>query len=144
MFNIEFTPPAELGPCPCCGRMSTSLTRFVYRDGDAYAIYKTLFSEAHPDRAVLAIVSVGSWDEQATPAQRSAFAFRLTPAPTQYEVEILNAADSPWQDSEVLGRILDRDEALAHPALPEVYGIADQMVVEDQPLRAFLEGCGAA
>ena len=140
MLTIEFTAPVASGPCPCCGRASTNLTRFVCRDGDAYAIYKATFTDSHPDRIVLATVSLGDWDERATPDQRVAFAFRLKPAPDRYELQILPADQSPWVDSKVLGATLDREVALAHPLLPEVYAIADQMVAEDQPLHDYLKG----
>jgi hypothetical protein len=139
MLTIEFTPGKSV-PCPCCGRESTNLTRFVYRDGDAYAIYKAMFSESHPNRIVLATVSLGPWDGDATADQRVAFALKLTPAPTQYEVQVVDAASSPWRDSETLGRTLDRAEALDHPALPEVYAIADRMVADDRALNAYLGG----
>lgn len=140
MLTIEFIAPIESAPCPCCGRTSTCLTRFVYRDGDAYAIYKAMFSESHPDLRVLATVSLGRFEEGSTADERVAFALKLTPTPTRFEVQVLGAGSSPWRNSEVLGRTLDRDEALAHPALPEIYAITDQMLVEDEPLRAYLEG----
>ena len=124
--------------------MSTNLTRFVYRDGDAYAIYKATFTESHLDRIVMATVSFGDWDDRATPDRRVAFAFRLRPAPDRYELQILSADQSPWVDSKVLGATLDREDALTHPLLPEVYAIADQMVAEDQPLHDYLGGGRAA
>jgi hypothetical protein len=119
--------------------MSTILTRFVYRDGDAYAIFKATFTDTHPDRIVLATVSLGLWDEQAGPDQRVAFAIQLKPAPDRYELQMLSADQSLWVDSEVLGVTLDREVALAHPKLPELYAIADLMVAEDQVLREYLE-----
>jgi hypothetical protein len=138
-LNIETTAPPKTGPCPCCGRMGTSLTRFVYRDGDAYAIYYARFSEDHPDRHAIAAVSLGSWDEDATPDLRVAFILKLSSAAARFQVQVLDAVASLWPDSTILGRALDRTEALSHPLLPEIYAITDQMFVQDPSLRAYLE-----
>ncbi len=116
------------------------LTRFVYKDGDAHAIYYARFSDNHPARNVVATVSLGEWGEDAPPERRVAFALELRSGDTQYEVEVLDAERSPWRDVEIIGRTLDRQEALAHPFLAEVFHITDHMVVEDEPLREYLDG----
>jgi hypothetical protein len=36
--------------------------------------------------------------------------------------------------------MLDREEALAHERLAEVFHITDHMVVDDQPMREHLDG----
>jgi hypothetical protein len=38
MLTIEFEKPHQ-SVCECCGGTTTSLTRFVYRDDDAFAVY---------------------------------------------------------------------------------------------------------
>jgi hypothetical protein len=55
-------------------------------------------------------------------------------------VEVLDAAQSPWFEAKIIGRTLNRAEALKHPLLPEVFHITDHMVVEDKPLKAYLDG----
>jgi hypothetical protein len=52
----------------------------------------------------------------------------------------VDADQSPWQDAEILGRMLDREEALRHPWIKEVFHITDHMVLEDVPLKSFLDG----
>jgi len=140
MLSFELNPPGESEPCSCCGGKTTSLTRFVYKDGDAHAIYYARFSDNHPERSVLATVSLGEWGEGANPEQRVAFALQLRSAPSQFEVEVLDSAQSPWREAKVIGHTLDRAEALKHPLLPEVFHITDHMVVEDKPLKAYLDG----
>ncbi len=38
MIRIEFEEPTS-SSCACCGKATIRLTRFVYRDEDAYAVY---------------------------------------------------------------------------------------------------------
>jgi hypothetical protein len=140
MLRFEFEPPVQTEPCPCCGGRTTSLTRFVYKDGDAHAIYYARFSDNHSERTVLATVSLGEWGEATSSQQRVAFALELRPSPKQYEVAVLDSAQSPWHDAQIIGRTLDRAEALGHPLLSEVYHITDHMVVDDATLKAYLNG----
>jgi hypothetical protein len=140
MLTIEFEPPEESEPCECCGGRTTSLTRFVHSDGNAFAVYYARFSDNHSDRVVLATVSIGEWGEGSTPDQRCAFALRIWPGAEQHNVAVLDASESPWRDEPFIGRTLDRDEALAHPRLQDVFHITDHMVLEDAPLREYLAG----
>jgi len=140
MLSAEFEPPIQGDRCSCCGGVTTRLTRFVYRDNDAYAVYYAQFSSNHPDRLVLATVSIGEWGEGSTPNDRVAFALRLGVTDEQYEVGVLSSGESPWSNSTVLGRTLDRNEALGHPRIKDVFEITDFMVAKDQPLKEYLDG----
>lgn len=57
-----------------------------------------------------------------------------------YNVGLTDAADSPWADSTFLGRLLDRDEALAHPWCKEVFHLTDHITTDDPEAAAFLAG----
>lgn len=139
MLTFEFTQPTR-SRCDCCGGVLVSLTRFVYQDGDAHSIYYARFGEQHDPRVVEAVVSVGEWGEGTGPWDRVAFPLRLRAAEAEYQVTVVDAAESPWEGVELLGRMLDREEALAHERLAEVFHITDHMVVDDQPIREHLDG----
>ena len=51
MLRIEFDKPKQ-STCDCCAGTTTRLTRFVYRDENAFAVYYACFSKNHPDRVV--------------------------------------------------------------------------------------------
>jgi len=141
-ITIELEPPSESGPCECCGGRTTALTRFVYKDGDAHAIYYARFSDNHPERRVTLAVSIGEWGEGSSAAQRTAFALELRSGPESYEVSVCDAATSPWCGAELLGPMLDRDAALAHPMIDAVFQITDHAVARDEPLKAYLDAAG--
>ena len=137
MLTFEFAEPKE-SRCECCGGVSTTLVRYVYEDGDAYAVYYARFSRSHREHPVYALVSLGEWDEQSGPWDRVAFAVELWSDQDAYRVSLVDAAQSPWRDVGALGRILDRSEALAHERLQEVFHITDHMTEDDRTLRAYL------
>jgi hypothetical protein len=136
MLEIEFEP-SQTSECDCCGKSTTRLTRFVNRDGNAFAIYYARFSEGHPDKGLDGIVSIGDWGEDDIPPNRVAFAFHMWLEDRNYNVGITNAAESPWAKVEIIGRKLNRDEALAHEWLSEVFHLTDHMTTEDQEIRTF-------
>lgn len=136
MLSIEFEEP-ETGTCECCGNKTVRLSRFVYKDGDAFAIYYAKFTAEHTDKVVTGIISIGDWDEEADPNNRRAFPFRIWTNETNYQVGLLDKEDSPWQGA-ILGKILDRTDALAHPWIGEVFHITDHIVTEDEQIIRYL------
>jgi Mrp family chromosome partitioning ATPase len=96
------------------------------------------FSNNHPEHVVVATVSLGEWGENSTPNQRVAFALELKSSENEYQVGLIDAQLSPWQDAKTIGRTLNRDEALAHPLVKEAFHITDLMVTDDVPIREYL------
>ena len=137
MITIEFGEP-QVSSCDCCGGVTTRLTRFVYRDGDAYAVYYAAFSDNHPERYVSLIVSIGEWGNDAPPTLRVAVPMRLWAGEDDFNVTVTNASDSPWHDVGILGRVMDRDEALSDPRIKEVFHITDHILDQDTPLKEYL------
>jgi hypothetical protein len=137
MITIEFEPP-RVSKCDCCDGMSTWLTRFVYLDGDAHAVYYAAFSDNHPEHYVSLIVSIGEWADGAPPSGRVAVPMRLWAGADKHNVTVTDASDSLWRDARILGQILNREEALAHPRIKEVFHITDHIFAEDLPVKEYL------
>lgn len=62
MLRIEFEPP-EHSLCECCGKTTTRLTRFVYKNDDAYAVYYANFTPQHPEKVLRGLISLGEWGD---------------------------------------------------------------------------------
>jgi hypothetical protein len=101
MITIEFEEP-RVAKCECCAGTTTRLTRFVYRDGDAYAVYYAAFSDNHPEQHVSVLVSIGEWADDAPPSRRVAMPIRLWASEGNFNVSVVNRSDSPWQDTEIM------------------------------------------
>jgi len=138
MLTFEFEKPKYLD-CNHCGGKSINLTRFVYEDGNAYAVYYASFSDNHPDKTVSVVVSLGDWGEGTTPEQRVAFPISMRSNKGKYEVMLTEPDESQWKDSKILGRFLSRKEALAHPLKNQAFHITDHMVIEDEELKKYLD-----
>ena len=138
MIEIELTEPKK-STCECCGGTSTSLTRFVNKDGDAFAIYYASFSDNHPESAVIGVISIGSWGSDGIPPDRVAFPFRLWQNEENFNVGLTNADESPWNGIKLLGRMLDREEALSHPWIEDVFHITDHITADDTEVINFFK-----
>jgi len=132
--EIEFGEPA-FHDCDCCGHRTTRLTRFVTRNGGAFAVYYAHFSDGPEHDEVELLAGFGPWGEDAPPETRTAIAFRITNTPDNFNVTLVDA--DPW-DTDYLGRRLSRDEALASPWKQEVFDLSDHIVICDRPIIDYL------
>jgi len=136
MIKIEFEEPTQ-SLCECCGHTNVHLTRFVYKDDDAHAVYYAQYTADHDEKRLSGLIGLGKWGDGAEPEDRLAFAFQIWTDEENYKVGLVDAKESPWSDVTFLGRILDREEALEHEWLPEVFHITDHMVEDDVEIAKY-------
>jgi hypothetical protein len=138
VLEIEFEPPVE-SICECCGNTTVRLTRFVLKDQSAHAVYYAQFTKGHGGSSLSALVGLGGWGENASPGDRLAFPLRIWVKEGRTVVGLVDSTESPWADATFLGRLLDRDDALAHDWVTEVFHVTDHMLVDDPVIREFLQ-----
>ena len=136
MIEIEFEDPQAM-KCDCCGEETTKVVRYVSQDKEAFAVYLASFTPAHEEKLVHVIIGLGTWGEDASPSERTAFVLKLWQNEEQWNVTILDKDESPWGGVEFLGKVLNRDEALAHPWVKDIYHITDHIVDEDKPIIEY-------
>ena len=134
--SIEFEEPTT-SVCDCCGGTTIHLTRFVSRDGNAFAVYYARYSDNHPDKYVSLLAGFGPWGEDASPSERTAIAFRIWTTGSNYEVGIVEPEDDDWEAT-FLGTKLIRDDALASKWRQELFDLSDHIVECDAPIIEYL------
>jgi len=137
MLKIEFEDPVN-EICGCCGNTTVRLTRFVCENDSAFAVYYIRFTKEHDDKDILGLISLGEWGTDEIPENRASFLFKLWLDNKKWNVSILDGEKSPW-NSEILGKILQRKEALHHPWIKDVFHITDHIVKEDQELIKYFK-----
>ncbi|WP_041741048.1 hypothetical protein [Collimonas fungivorans] len=137
MLRIEFEEPTE-SVCNCCQNAIVRLTRFVYKDDDAFAVYYAQYTHGHSEKRLIGIISLGEWGSDEVGAEaRLAFPFQIWMNGDNFQVGLVDARDSPWSHVTFLGRILDRTEALAHEWINDVFHITDHMVEDDKEIVEY-------
>ena len=134
--EIEFEP-AEYSTCDCCGSKTTTLTRFVSREGAFFAAYFAKFSDG-PHDYVSVLAGFGDWREEASPGDRTAIAFRIWTFEDSFQVGLVDAEGEGW-NGDYLGRRLSRYEALNSEWKAEAFALSDHIVECDRPIVEFFE-----
>ena len=83
------------------------------------------------------LISIGDWGDDASTTDRQSFYVRIRLRDGAYEVGVYDSELSPWGEIEILGRTLDRPEALAHPRIKDIFHVTDHIVAEDQPIIEY-------
>lgn len=138
MIEIEFVEPQKL-ICECCNGTMTSLKRFVHKDGEAFAVYYLVFSENHLDNGIIGVIGLGEWETEGVPPSRVAFPFQMWQDENNNNITITNKDESPWKNTKILGRVLDREEALIHPWIKDVFHITDHIFKDDLEVVNFFK-----
>ena len=141
MITIESEEPHE-SRCECCCSKMFRVTGFVYKDGDAFAVYYAQFAYAHGERRVNGIIALGNWSEAGSREDRVSFPLQIWEDESNLNVSLVNADESPWSHVAVLGRILDREQALRHEWLQEVFHVTEHMTSEDPEIRKYFSAGG--
>lgn len=136
MLSLECEEP-QYSFCECCGNKTTKLVRYVLQDNNPFALYMATYTEGHDRKLVELIVGLGSWSEDSTPAERTAFTFQIWENSDEWAVTLTNAQDSSWEHVTFLGQILNREAALQHPWVQDVYKITDRVLSEDRPIIEY-------
>lgn len=131
MIEIEFEKP-NIQTCECCGQEIVTLTRFVYRNHNAFAVYYIKFTRGHLPKVAYGLAGLGEWGEQAEPKDRTAFPFKIWTNESHYQVGLTDADESPWKEVTLFGQVLNRAEALKHNWIKDVFHITDHIVAEDE------------
>jgi hypothetical protein len=137
-YEIELSAPRS-SRCDCCDGLSVRLTRFVHRDGDAFAVYFASYSNNHPETELAMLIVLGEWGDESDASQRAGFYCRVRPSGESYEVMLGDAADSPWKDADLVGQKLSRAEAIRHPWKATAFEVLDEAFEQDPSLHGFME-----
>jgi hypothetical protein len=87
-LTIESAPEVKQRVCRDCGRSFSTVHGFLYREGDAYAVYHALLQREHPSTAVDLALSFGSWDEETTASDRTRIGIRIWPDEDELKLHI--------------------------------------------------------
>ena len=139
VITIEIRDIKGPHPCDCCGANTYNVRGFVYEDGDAHAVYFAGWSEGHEDRGVSLAIGLGDWGEGSGVADRYSVGLEARVTDAEIQFAVIDPARSPWGETKFLGRMMERQQALAHPAIKHIFHLAEHIVRDDPRVNAVLE-----
>lgn len=137
-FDLEIGENSKPSVCHCCGRESNVGHGFVYKDGDAYAVYYAGWASGHLDKKVSFAIAIGEWDDNSTPTDRTCFGLEAYEGEEEILFRVIEPEESPWADTDLLGKMISRKYALDHLLLKEVFVIAEHLVRNHNAIRQYL------
>jgi hypothetical protein len=137
-LSIEPALEIQQKVCSDCGRPFSTVHGFLYEDDDAYAVYHALLQREHPSTQVALALSFGSWADDVTGDTRFRVGVRVWPEVDELRMRIEDPDQSPWDDSDVFGRMVERKAVVDGALREEVLRSAEFVVAHDQRVQAHL------
>lgn len=138
MFSVEVGENEKPSRCDCCGQKSSTAHGFVYKNDKPHAVYYAGWADVHRDRGVTFALAIGKWDDESGSGDRVCFGLEAREGKDEIVFRVISPEESPWGCTDLLGKMLSRQDALKHALLKESYEITE-MVIRDHPaIRDFL------
>lgn len=137
-YQIEIGEEANPFVCHCLNGQSFTGHGFVYKNGDAYAIYYVGWSIENVDKQMTLALALGEWDDDSTVADRDCFGIEATEAGDQVNFRVIEPDESPWPKTDLMGEMMERDKSLHHPLLDEAFTITEYVLRNHNAVREHL------
>lgn len=139
LMKIECEPPHYIA-CQCCGENITRLTRFVYKNHNAFAYY---YGEIEPKKHndfIKCLVVICEFDDNDEIVHKIGFPIVLWNNQGLIATTLLNADEIAWQNIANV-EILNRESALVNPYKSDVFRISDEILEQDKEIMDFFGKC---
>jgi hypothetical protein len=124
--------------CHCCGKDSVTVHGFIYRNEKPHAVYYGGWAIAHPKRYISMAVAVGRWDEGSGVKDRTSFGLNVFPTDSEIQFSFIGPNDSPWGETDLLGKMFDRNQALQSPLSKDILALGEYIIEKDQRIGNYL------
>lgn len=138
ILKVEVGDNRKSSRCHCCGLESNVGHGFVYKNGDAYAVYYAAWSAEHPERQVSLALAIGEWGDDSSAADRTCFGLEAREGEDEILFRVIEPRESPWSRTDLLGEMLSRESALTDPLLKEAFVVAEHVVRSHPAISEYL------
>jgi hypothetical protein len=137
-LTIEVGAEPRTTICERCGRAAVQTTGFVYRAGNAFAIYHaTLHRHDNVHRIDLAI-GIGTWQADDAVADVSAF-LAVWPEDDEIRFGFVDPAQSVWSGAGLLRNQLTAEQARVSTSRDDLLRVAEGVVKDDPAVARHLD-----
>ena len=141
-ITIELDDGTRVKTCAQCGMQYPQVHGFLYRDGNAWAVYWAELYKDHPNhpepRVVLTIALGDDWSEGADPSKRAWAQLDAWPHEDKDEIQMAFTDPQGSLDAVAFGHPLSREVVLTHPLKDSFLTAADEIVYRDTRVSALM------
>jgi hypothetical protein len=129
--------------CPDCGEVFQRVTAYVYRDGEAHAVYNATCHHHDGDEARIDATFSRTWGYEGD--DHVTFGCRVRPVTGPHQpLRRLVTGDGAFDEAPTFGRKLTTEEARTHPLIDDFWALVDHILVNDPVIRDHVYGPVAA
>lgn len=133
-LTLELDDRVRTNQCSTCGFEYPRVHGFVYKDGNAFAVYWAAIYVGHPEhpepRVDLTIALGQDWSEGSDSSQRIYAEMDVWPTPEQFRMAFHDVDGAPL-DPKIFGSPQSRASALASPFRDEFLRVAETITYDD-------------
>ncbi len=122
--------------CDHCKQTLAVSRGSVFEDDNPIGIYLAAMHACGSGRSIDLVIAVREGYKSAP--ETSAIAIKVRPTSAEIQMSVVNAEESSWKTEEYLGKLMDREEALASPLIDSFFHIADHIVSQIPEVRSYL------
>jgi hypothetical protein len=138
-LKVEPTGEKDHGPCECCGNNSRRVWGFVHTPDATLAAYFVHWTVGRvTDHGANFDLIVGRWGEEATAADRALVALKYRLLENGPAFMVIDAQGRPAADTNLVGRVLRRDEVVGQPVAKQAFAVVDAVLAEDARVAELL------
>jgi hypothetical protein len=138
-LTVEPTGTNDYGPCECCGNNSRCVWGFIHSaEGTtaSYFVHWTLSRVA--DHGANFDLILGKWGDQSMARDRYLVSLAYRLFDTGPEFMVIDGHDRPSAKSELVGRVLRRDEVVGRPIAKQAFAAVDAILAQDTRVLELL------
>ena len=136
MSQISIDQQAVSRTCDHCHEAYDVSRGSVYDDGRGYAVYLVAMHKCHSGRLVH--LAIGVREGYKGFPETCAVTMQVWATESDFEMSLVDAKDSPWQDESYLGRMMNREEALSSSLIGTFFDTADHVVTDTPQVTEYL------
>jgi len=139
-LTIELGEEIEPTVCDCCNDSSFTLLGYIYEKGDAHSVYYVGWNLSHSKDMLTVALGIGDWSDDAdAESDREAFYMHCYFKKEEYSFEFIDPDESPWGESDFLGKKNNADKARVHPEKDVILRDIDFIFSADERIIKHLE-----
>ena len=124
--------------CEHCHREFEVSRGAAYDNGKGFSIYLAGMHKCGSGSLVHLAIAIREGYKMSH--ETSAIALQVWATASDFEMQVVDARNSPWRDQSYLGRMMDREEALNSPQKELFFHIADHIVADNPKVQEYLNG----
>jgi|SRR5690554_3591767 len=137
-YFIEVGEDKAESDCYCCNQRSFVGHGFIYKNSVAYAVYYVGWSDFHLNKKVSIALAIGSWSDGSCVINRDCFGIEVFEGEEEILLKFIEPDQSPWPETDLLGKMLSRDSCLSHSLAKEVFNIVELIIRNHSSLSEYL------